>query len=258
MPDTELPRSQQTTNETGQAYETACFQTLDNRLRRAVIAEKRETSLVSHTVTLAFFLSEGNSQSTAWGWGAQSTGSCSAEEPDLRAQGYESSARHATSAGQVGEVRERCRERSPVNRRVGSPRPRGHIPTAQSSGEGPWGRAESKGWRLADNWLLQLILGTTSTCSNHLRVEKPQYTLHRDPGKPLLQGESCTSPTKGWNKPPRTKMINKRTAYQDKIQPFLISGQQNPVAQQPSSLKDTYIQPHVTGHTGRQGNAVWT
>lgn len=148
------------------------------------------------TVTLAFFLSEDNSQSTVWGWGAQSTGSCSAEEPDLRAQGYESSTRHTTSVGQVGEARERCRERSPMNRRVGSPRLRGHIPTAQSSGEGPWGHAESKGWRLEDNWLLQLILGTTSTCSNHLRVEKPQYTLHRDPGKPLLQGESCTSPTK--------------------------------------------------------------
>lgn len=56
MPDTELPRSQQTTNETGQTYETACFQILDNRLPRNVIAEKRETRLVSRTVTLAFYL----------------------------------------------------------------------------------------------------------------------------------------------------------------------------------------------------------
>lgn len=52
-------------------------------------------------------------------------------------------------------------------------------------------------------------------------------------------------------------MINNRTAYQDKIQPFLKAGQQNPEAQQPSTPKDTYIQPNVTRHTERQGNVVW-
>ena len=36
-------------------------------------------------------------------------------------------------------------------------------------------------------------------------------------------------------------MINNRTSYQDKIQPFLKAGQQNPEAQQPSTPNQTSL-----------------
>ena len=174
MPDTELPRSQQTTNETGQTYETACFQTLDNSLPRTVIAEKRETRLVSCTVTLAFYLK--TTPRAQCGDGeprAQDPAQLRRRTWQLKATRAQDMARGICQAGR--RRKGAMQRRSPVNRRIGSPRLCGHIPTAQPSGEGPWGHAESNGWWLADNRQLpQLTLGTTSTRSNHLRVEKPQ------------------------------------------------------------------------------------
>lgn len=41
---------------TGQTREITVFQILDNRQRRAVITEKKETNLVSSTITLAFYV----------------------------------------------------------------------------------------------------------------------------------------------------------------------------------------------------------
>lgn len=186
MPDTELPHSQQTTNETGQAYETACFQTLDNRLCRTVITSVGDKP--GATVTLAFFLSEDNSQSTVWGWGAQSTGSCSAEEPDPRAQGYESSTRHTTSVGQVGEVRSGCRERSPMNRRVIPSARRPHTNCTVVRGRPVRPRREQ---RLTARRQLTTTTHTwtTSTCSNHLRGKSPNTHCTETQESSLLGGE---------------------------------------------------------------------